>query len=201
MADFFHCPRKHKLPHGLCTPARCEVETNRTAKVNQSKRRRIRAEEQMSEAIITGDDTELEAGKRQRKQDEEFGFADARRQFRLEKTGTPKDLKGADADRYVEAEIQNLQVEALAEQKYRLYYGDDDERNEASRLILAAGGHGPRDPREGGAAVIIVAGDVSRLPWSKPPIGSTQVPAQLPATAPGAQTVEAAPVPTKESTP
>ena len=167
--DFFSCPKKHRIPNeDGCTTLQCAREKLRMEKVNESKRRAIAGRSLVAQAEMTGDRTKLDAFENEQKERDLLTYAEARKKLRAEKTGVPSGLKGAEADKWVETEIQNLQPDALAEQKWRLWFGSDDQRDAASRLLLSAGGHGPRDAREGNTAVIILAGVSAGTPkpWS-----------------------------------
>lgn len=168
--DFFSCPKKHSIPNeDGCTALQCAREKARMDKINESKRRGIEGKSLVVRAQMTGDRTALDAFENEQREKDLFTYAEARKKFRNEKTGVPSGLKGAEADKWVETEIQNLQPDALAEQKWRLHFGTDEQRDAASRLLLSAGGHGPRDAREGNTAVIILAGVSAGTPkpWSQ----------------------------------
>lgn len=167
--DFFSCPKNHSIPNeDGCTALTCARDKARMDRVNESKRRSIEGKSLVARAQTTGDRSKLDAFENEQKEKDLLTYAEARKKLRAEKTGVPSGLRGAEADKWVETEIQNLQPDALAEQKWRLWFGSDDQRDAASRLLLSAGGHGPRDAREGNTAVIILAGVSAGTPkpWS-----------------------------------
>jgi hypothetical protein len=78
---------------------------------------------------------------------------------------TPMGLKGADAEEWADAQLNEALPEAVAELRFQLKYGDDKQRMDAARDVLDATGKRRRDGGAGGGATIIV--NVGALPWEK----------------------------------
>lgn len=79
-----------------------------------------------------------------------------RESIRAKALGTPKNLTGAAAERFVEDKLVELSVPAVMELAGRLRFGDDDQRYKAAKDVLAATGHGPRDAANLGGALIVI---------------------------------------------
>lgn len=154
--DYRQCPNGHSLPHetfaGRCTPLHCAddvkaldvvpVATDESSSSDQLSKA-------TKEAIVTSAKKQLQRRGRER----------------LVKV--PDFSSPAEAEDWVNAKKQHLTPYAIAEQEYRLLYGNDEQRDSASRLILEATGHGKRDAGMGTGATIIILGDASALrPWA-----------------------------------
>lgn len=83
--------------------------------------------------------------------------------------GTPDGLEGQSAETYVEAQLTKMLVPAVDEVRFRLKTGNDDQRYQAAKDVLAAKGYGPKEAGNGNVSPILILrpteGGVLIAPW------------------------------------
>jgi hypothetical protein len=135
--SFNQCPAGHELPHAVkgveCSSAACGADAETTT---------------ASSPVL--------ANHEDRQFDNEVKTALRGENYRRKLVPVPEGLTGADADDYVERRITELQPVAIAEMERQLRFGNDSERDKASRFLLDAGGHGKKDRLGVGANMIVI---------------------------------------------
>jgi hypothetical protein len=133
---FNKCPNDHTLPYAIdgleCSAAQC------------------------ASAIEPVDAPSPALSTEEKQFSNEVARAQRGEKYRRELVPVPEGLTGADADDFVERRITELQPVAIAEMERQLRYGNDAERDKASRFLLDAGGHGKKDRLGVGANMIVI---------------------------------------------
>jgi len=152
---FYVCPKGHRLPHqtnrGNCTPDWCAGRAGKDAKQPATLAKRI-------------DEVPALAGVEEQNR---IVKAETRRKARLKAVEFPETpLEGGAAEEWADKEIIKLLPEAVAELKFNLRYGDDQQREKAADKILAATGRGKKESGGGGAIfnVVVGAGSIPGAP-------------------------------------
>lgn len=157
------CPEGHALPHeteaGQCTPMYCAEPPSSAPPPEAS-------------AIVPYEDRPKGKTDLSGNNEEQFvQKALVREAVRNKHLKVPKDLKGAAADAYVDSKMTELSVHATAVMEEALRFGPSlDTRMRAAKEVLAATGHGPREPggRVGALIIIQANGEQSTLPpWKR----------------------------------
>lgn len=155
------CPNEHALPHntewGQCTPIGCAED--RAPPSHSPEQRAMTARRAPPESV------EVAAAKTMAKNE-------ALRRLRHEKLDVPSGLEGADAEKYVETKLTKLLPAAAAEYEYRLNYGNDNERWDAAKEVMAAKGFGRKEAGSGSVSPIMLiqitdGGGVLVAPWDR----------------------------------
>lgn len=163
------CGVKSTKYKGVCTPLSCcqagpkfrAISAIEEAANNPP---RLGKEDRVPNSEIHDRETEEEDEQKFRRQ---LAKLKRRRDERLRQIGfTGHGLQGADAEEYVQKRIQALTPYAIAEQEHRLFHGNDQARDSASRVILESGGHGKKEGVQVGASPVLILTGIE-VPWAK----------------------------------
>lgn len=136
------CPEGHQLPHagekGQCTPLRCAWSGQRAPfeAVADAPRRK--------KALAVKEATSPEEA------------AEVHMQLRHRKVNLPPDLTADQSEEWAENRLNELRAVAVADMEWDLRYGDETQRREARRDLLAATGMRNREQLGSVAPSIVI---------------------------------------------
>jgi hypothetical protein len=201
--QFIKCPKGHTLPNrtnkGQCTPLHCAGSRSAAQEKNPVRAARKKAKA----AAPTPADAVLDAVKPAPAPDqvlpelakaaayeakmealEQIAKSMSRLEAREVLLNVPKGLKGAEAEAWADAKLQELLPWAVAEKEFQLKHGDDEQRSRAADRVLEANGRGKKEGAPPVTQPIVVvlhgSGGSAQLPWSKGKVIDAQVQHVLP---------------------
>ncbi len=176
------CPAGHDLPHtaasGMqCTPLYCSVDAEpevMAPRVKKAGKKASKLERAVAVAVAAAPPSVVGVATAEESLE---AYADARKKHVLRQAHyeawkdvlpIPKDLKGADAEKWADDKLVELLPAAVSDLERDLKFGSDSQRASARDKILDATGRGKTDKAFGGSAPIIMLnmtpGDI---PWLK----------------------------------
>lgn len=156
-SKFLRCPKGHGLPHktdkGRCTPLSCAETSGDLTRVRVDK-----IEDPEERVTKVAGDEELRVK-----------VQSARKEVWNKFLGIPMDLKGAEAEKYADDELQSMLPFAIGVVKKQLLYGTEEQQERAADRVLKATGKSAKEAAASMAPTMVIQmapGTKFEFPWA-----------------------------------